>query len=46
MDPSTQQTWTVDRSTCEACRVLEAEQENDSGGTHRGRKYSIRRTSR
>jgi hypothetical protein len=45
MDPQTQHTWTVDRSTCEACRVLEAEQENDAGDTHRGLKYSIHRTN-
>lgn len=45
MDPATQQTWQVHRSTCEACRVLEAEQQNDSEGRERprGLKYSIHR---
>jgi hypothetical protein len=45
MDPATQRTWQVHTSTCEACRVLEATQENDAAGTRRGLKYSIRRTT-
>lgn len=49
MDPATQQTWTVKRVTCEACRVMEAEQDNDAeyatnGGRARGRKYLVERT--
>lgn len=44
-DPKTQRTWRVERVTCEACRVLEAEVGNDAEGKRRGVKYSVVRTA-
>lgn len=45
-DRKTQRTWQVHRSTCEACRVLEAEMGNDaeSKRPNRGMKYAVLRT--
>lgn len=46
MDPETRQTWTVDKSTCQACLVLEAVQAGDASAKTKshGRKYSVRQT--
>jgi len=45
LDPATQRQWRVQRHTCEACRVLEAEIGNDvEAGDRRGVKYAVRRT--
>jgi len=44
MDPRTQYTWQVKQHICEACRVLEAAQENAQDGTHlRGLKFTVTR---
>jgi len=45
-DPKTKRTWRVERHTCEACRMLEAESENDNEATRRARgvKYAVVRT--
>jgi hypothetical protein len=42
-DPKTQRTWTVHRTTCEACRILAVEVSNDaeSKRPHRGVKYAV-----
>jgi hypothetical protein len=46
-DPATQRTWRVQRATCEACRILEAEIDNDGAGGRRARgvKYAVTRTT-
>lgn len=48
MDRGTEYTWSVVRHTCQACLVMEAEQENDAeaardrpGARARGRKYAV-----
>lgn len=48
MDPRTEYTWSVVRHTCQACLVMEAEQDNDveaaksrPGARARGRKYTV-----
>lgn len=46
MDRKTQGTWRVERVTCEACRILEAEVGNDAEGKpKRGLKYAVVRTT-
>lgn len=44
-DPKTQRTWRVERVTCEACRILEAEVGNDAEGRRRGTKYAVVRAA-
>lgn len=46
-DRKTQQTWQVHRRTCEACRVLEAEVDNDleAKTRKRGVRYAVTRTT-
>jgi hypothetical protein len=46
-DRKTQGTWRVRRITCEACRILQAEVENDAESKRpkRGLRYAVDRTT-